>query len=218
MSLQSLSRRTLVAYASPQAFVPRTAEILARLGYEILTPEAYEAHLLREDHESATPDLLIADERRIAEVPEFEGEAPPPLVLLTGQLGATGADPRVVGALKRPAGLHELYRLVQQVFEDTPRSTPRVPTHLRARCRRKGMEWHGVVLSLSENGCLLRTGESLPLGGTLQLGFELPRSGFVELEAETAYQLVPDLGLVFSAIDPGARAALQKFVTNVLDG
>jgi len=213
MSHSSLSSRTLVSYASPQAFVPRTQAILARLGYEIVAPEDFEAN----GASAKVPDLLIVDERRIAEVPEDYGAGALPMLLLTGQHGATGADARVVGAIKRPAGLHDLYRLVQQIFEDTPRSTPRIPTHLRAQCRRKQQEWQGAVLSLSENGCLLRSGETLPLGSTLELRFELPRTGALELQAETAYQLVPDLGLVFTALPAADRAAITSFISDQLD-
>jgi hypothetical protein len=128
----------------------------------------------------------------------------------------TGADPRIVGAVRRPAGLHEIYRLVQQILEDTPRSTPRVPTHLAARCQRDGREWRSVVLSLSENGCLLRSPETLLLGARFRLGFDLPRSGAVEVDAEIAYQLVPDLGVVFNATSPGVREAIGGYVSAAL--
>jgi hypothetical protein len=73
--------------------------------------------------------------------------------------------------------MHELYRLIQQLTEDTPRSNPRVPTHLPARCKSDGKEWTSTMLSLSENGCLVRSPEPLSLGRRLELSFELPRSG-----------------------------------------
>ncbi len=128
----------------------------------------------------------------------------------------TGADPRIAGAVRRPAGMHELYRLIQQVTEDTPRSTPRVATHLPARCRRGGAEWGATVLSLSENGCLVRSPEPLLLGGRVDVSFALPHVGRLELEAETAYQLLPDLGLVFHATPASERAAIASYVTKTL--
>ena len=64
------------------------------------------------------------------------------------------------------------------------------------------------MLSLSENGCLLRSPEPLMLGSRIALGFELPRSGKLELDAETAYQLVPDMGVVFNATSPSVREAI----------
>ena len=118
--------------------------------------------------------------------------------------------------MKRPAGMHELYRLIQQLTEETPRSTPRVPTHLSARCKCEGKEWTATMLSLSENGCLVRTPEPLALGRRLELSFELPRSGRLSVEAETAYQLLPDMGIIFHATRQSDREAIAAFVTSSL--
>jgi hypothetical protein len=127
-----------------------------------------------------------------------------------------GADPRVVGAIRRPAALHELYRLVQVVLEESPRATPRVDTHLPVRLRRDEHEWRGAVLSLSESGCLVRTPERLLLGDHVQLSFTLPRMGRVEVEGEAAYQLVPDVGVVFHAVPPRVREAIGRYVVEAL--
>jgi hypothetical protein len=208
MNLQTLPSRRLVAFAGFEAFADRTLTILARLGYQIEFAE--------DGDERGRPDLHLVDERRLLEVPEYAGEPSVPIVVLAGRQGATAADSRIVGAVKRPAGMHDLYRVLQQVFEDTPRTTPRIPTHLFAVCRRSGHEWNASVLSLSENGCLLRSPEPVPLGTQLQLAFELPRIGTVHLWAETAYQLVPDLGLVFSSTAPRIREAITGFVTEAL--
>ncbi|MCZ6463619.1 MAG: PilZ domain-containing protein [Proteobacteria bacterium] len=214
MSLQSREPRTLVAHARAEAFAPRTRSILGNLGYRIVMLEELEE--LLGGAEAPRPDLRIVDERRLSEVPEDDGAGPVPMIVLTGRHGVTGADSRIVGALMRPAGLHDLYCLLQQVFEQHPRSAPRVPTHLRAVCRRRGEEWSGAVLSLSENGCLLRSTEPLTLGTRLELCFELPRVGPIELWAETAYQLVPDMGLVFSALAPAHREAIVSYVDDAL--
>ena len=112
--------------------------------------------------------------------------------------------------------MHDVYRVAQQLLEDTPRSTPRVPVHLAARCHREGKEWLAVVLSLSENGCLLRTPEPLLLGTRLELSFDLPRSGALRLEAENAYQLLPDFGLIFHATAPAHRDAIRSYVSDAL--
>jgi hypothetical protein len=164
---------------------------------------------------SLTADLLLVDERRLGETvaaEEEDGESAIPIVLLTGKQGAVGADPRIVGAVKRPAGLHDLYRLLQQVFEDTPRSTPRVATQLLARCAQGDRNWDGRVLSLSENGCLMRSSEAIPLGQRILLEFSLPGSERVCLEAEATYQLLPDVGLVFNAVPAARRKTLERFV------
>jgi hypothetical protein len=213
MEERKLPQRLLVTHAAPEAYAPMARAILTRLGYRIVEPDEWPAVAAELDLER--PHLRLVDERSLADVEDDE-DPPVPIVVLCGRHGVTGADPRIVGAIRRPAGLHEIYRLVQQVLEDTPRSTPRVPTHLAARCRRDGREWRGAVLSLSENGCLLRSPEPLLLGSRIALGFELPRSGAVEVDAEIAYQLVPDLGVVFNATSPGVREAIGGFVTSAL--
>lgn len=217
MDLHPLPRRVLVAYADDRAFADRTPAILARLGYLILTPEEF-AEFSEGDDELAPqrPELHIVDERRLAEVPDDEGQVPIPIIALTGRHGVTGADSRIVGAVRRPAGLHDLFRLVQQVFEDCPRTTPRLPTHLKVVCRRQGREWNASMLSLSENGCLLRSPEPLPLGARFELSFELPKGGLIQLCAEIAYQLVPDLGAVFSGVEPSVRGAIGGYVHDTL--
>ena len=151
--------------------------MLTRLGYRIVMPEAFAE--LRRETPRLEPDLLVVDERQLAEAvaEDAASGAPTPILLLSGREGATGADPRIVGAVKRPAGLHELYRLIQQIFEDTPRTTPRVATQLRARCASNGEKWEGRVLSLSENGCLLRTTEAIRLGEMVELEFRVAAGG-----------------------------------------
>jgi hypothetical protein len=211
--MSELPQRVLLAHAAPEAFAPMCRAILAKLGYSILTLEEFES--LAPSANRNRPDLRIVDERNLAEVPEGPGPAVP-IIVVTGRHGVTGADPRIVGAVRRPAGLHELFRLIQQVLEDRPRSTPRVPTHLAATCRHDDREWRGAVLSLSENGCLLRSIEPLTLGSRVQIRIELPRSGPLSLAAETAYQLLPDHGMVFHATSPQERAALSEFVTEKL--
>ena len=158
--------------------------------------------------------MRLLDERQFAEIPD-DGDGIP-IVLVTGRHGATGADSRIAGAVMRPVGMHELYRLIQQLTEETPRSTPRVPTHLPAVCKSDGKEWTSTLLSLSENGCLLRSPEPLPLGRRVELSFALPRAGRLSIAAESAYQLLPDMGMIFHATRQGDREAIAAFVTHTL--
>ena len=207
-------RRAIVYYAPHEALGPKTDVILSRLGYQLLLPETFRE--LQRANPSLAADLLLVDERRLVEAVAAEedaGDRTLPIVLLTGKQGVTGTDPRIVGAVKRPAGIHDLYQLLQQVFEDTPRSMPRIATQLRARCERGDRNWDGRVLSLSESGCLIRSTEAIPLGQQIQLELSLPGSGPLCLEAEAAYQLLPDVGLVFNSVPPARRRTLERFVT-----
>lgn len=217
MDETNLPSRILVSYARPEAYIEYTETILSRLGYRFVSAADYDAGLPEGGQrgiDAPRADLLVVDERRLGEIPESEDGIP--IIALTGRHGATGADSRIAGAVMRPAGLHDLYRLAQHILEDTPRSVPRVPTHLTAHCKRKGREWTGTVLSLSENGCLLRSPEELPLGTELELAIDLPKQGRVTLWADSAYQLVPDCGLVFSALVAADRTALADFVKDTL--
>ncbi len=210
MSSQPQPQRVLLTDAPPEAFAPMTLSMLAKLGYAIVNEAEY-----AERDEPGRADLRIVDERSLAEVPEGVGPAIP-IVVLTGRRGVTGVDPRIVGAVRRPAGMHELYRLVQAALEDTPRTAPRVPTHLVACCQEGEREWRTAVLTLSESGCLMRSAEPLVLGSCFRLSFELPRSGRIELNAEIAYQLVPDVGVIFNSTSPADRQAIACFVNEAL--
>ena len=212
MSLRPLPARCLVAYASAGAFSENTIRMMNRLGYRITLSSAIGGV---DDVLAAGADLFLVDERRLAEgPPTAAGTAP--IVLLTGPSGTTDEDSRIVGAVIRPAGLHDLYRVVEQVLEERPRSMPRVATDLPGECRRQGSAWKVSIRSLSENGCLIRTAESVPLGSKVQLSFPLPPSGLVHVWAEIAYQILPEFGLVFSSTSPEIRRAIGRYVTETL--
>ncbi len=211
--------RTIVQFAAGEALAPRVGQMLNRLGYRIVMSQDFVDQQVGTQPE-LRPDLLLVDERRLAEVMPDEGvgRGSVPIVLLCGCHGATGADSRILGAVKRPAGLHDLYRLLQQIFEDNPRCTPRIATQLRVRCESEGEHWEGRVLSLSENGCLIRSSGAMLLGQQIRLEIVLPETAPVALEAEAAYQLLPDTGLVFHALPPAHRRALGRFITHTLLG
>ena len=125
------AKRVLISHAGPEAFAPMTRVILAKLGYLVLMPE--EAASIR-DLADARPLVRLLDERQMAEIPD-DGDGIP-IILLTGRHGATGADPRIAGAVKRPAGMHE---------EDLdPSGSSPVQQHARARFgghRQSGWRW-----------------------------------------------------------------------------
>jgi hypothetical protein len=218
MTLQAPADRTLVSYACPEAFVSRTVAILRRLGYRILDADEYALECAQPSSEPPRPELLIVDESRLSEVLDSHPQACAelPIILLTGSEGVRLELPQIVGAVNRPVGLHDLYRLVQQVFEDIPRSTPRVATRLLAECELGDLRWRGSLISLSENGGLLSSSETPPLGSCFSLRFELPHAGSLDVRAEAAYQLLPDLGVVFSGLAPADREAIGGYVSDCI--
>jgi hypothetical protein len=56
----------------------------------------------------------------------------------------------------------------------------------------------------------------MALGSQLEIAFELPKAGRIEVRAETSYQLLPDTGLVFQAAPPASRLAIESFVEDLL--
>ena len=202
--------------ARSEAFAGSTRLILGRLGYRILSARELAALGDADGSPRQQIEMLILDEQRLELADEIDPEGSLPIILLTGRAGIRTPDLRIIAATKRPAGLHDLYRIFQQHFEERSRTTPRVETDLAVTCQRRGKTWNAAVLSLSDNGCLLRSSESVPLGSTLDLSLELPRFGAIVIKAEIAYQLVPDLGLVFNAIEPRVRRAIGAYVVDTL--
>lgn len=214
-----LPKHVLLTTARSEAFSENARVILRRLGYGIFTREELDLLEVRRDSESgmeAQIDMVVLDEHCLDAFLEAASGQTPPVLLLTGRKGIRHPHPQVVAAIKRPAGLHDLYRILQQYFEDVPRNTPRVSTHIRAECSCRGKVWSAAVVSLSENGCLLRSPLEVPLGSHFDLSLRLPRVGTIEIEAESAYQLVPDMGLVFNSVEPWVREAIQAYVINAL--
>ena len=206
-------RHWLVSLARSSAFVPMTRAILGRLGYAIVPLEEWLAKASLQAH---PPELCLVEERLIGELPgdrEFETSR---LVALTGREGVTSTDPRIIAGIQVPAGLHELYRVMQQTFEPTPRSAIRVPTQLPARLELAGRERAVELRSISENGCLVRSEEPLPLGTRVEIQFQLPHLGAVRTAAAPTYQMLPDTGLVFERTTPGHRRSIQIYVEQSL--
>jgi len=202
-------RRLIVSLARPTAFIPLSRAILGRMGYSILPLDEWQASPPLSKRE---PVLCIVDDRMLGNLPSESPFERLPILLLSGREPRATEDRRVIGAISQPAGLHELYRLLQQVLEPSPRGALRVPTNLPARMHSADREWSGSVLSLSENGCLLRTPEPLPLGTALEISFDLPRAGRIHTRAEASYQLIPDFGLVFQSTPAASRNAIRSFV------
>jgi hypothetical protein len=203
-------RHLVLSMARPQAYVPMARVILGRIGYAIVSPEEWKQN---EALAERVPGLCIVEDRQLDELPP---SATTPLLVLCGRGRSQLDDRRVVGVVARPAGLHELYRLFQQALEPIARGCLRAPTNLPVRLRRAGHEWQGALLSLSENGCLVRSPEPVELGAQLEVAFELPGGGWIETQAEPSYRLQADTGLVFSGTPAASRRAILSFVEELL--
>ncbi len=202
-------RHLILSLARPTAYVPLSRAILGRMGYAIVPLEEWRSHPPLAERE---PRVVLVEDRLLAELPEAAPFDRLPILLLTGRDGVTTRDRRVIGAIPQPAGLHELYRLLQQLIEPIPRGALRIATDLPVRLRMGEKEASGSLLSLSENGGLLRTLAPMRLGSRIDLSFDLPCGQRIETAAEASYQLIPDFGLVFQSTPAALRGAIRSFV------
>jgi hypothetical protein len=198
-------RRTIASHAPRTDYAPTCEVLLHKLGYSLEAAESAQA-----------PALRIVREDRLAEV----GDAGEPIILLTNGRTAREAapDPRAVGRIKRPAKLHEIYRLLQLALEPQPRAVPRVDTDLAAHAQSaNGDQWDLRVESLSESGCLV-TGPKLPtLETALTMRIEMPWGERITLPADVAYERREQVGLVFHGITLGTQRKLAKLVLRLLE-
>ena len=195
-------RLCIASHASESDYAPSSRVLLWKLGYALVAPE-----------EANEPVLRVVRDDRLGEVAAQPGA---PIILLTRDRSAKQRDPRIAGTLRRPARLHELYRLIQSALEEHPRAVPRVPTSLRAKAASEDAHYEFDVSSLSENGCLV-TGPKLPLhGAALDLEIELPWGQRLATPAVVAYEQRENLGLVFHGITLGARKKVAKAVLELL--
>jgi hypothetical protein len=190
-----------------------TRSALRRLGYEFIRPEKAKTEI--------NPELRVVDERQIDEIPTVDAEPNMPIVMLTGVRPLTNtdrdADPRIIGRIARPAALTPLYGLLQQALESTPRRVPRVPTRLPARWIRQDHLATGAIVSLSEHGCLLSTGEEQRLAGArMEIQFALPGAGLLSMAAQCVHQRGSDMGLCFQEPSSSIRRAIGGFVSELL--
>jgi hypothetical protein len=205
-------QRRLASYVPPQAYARSVRAALEGLGYQII-PVATQG---RFEDDSWEPDLRIVDERHIDRIPAEDYLPRTPVLLLTGQARVTSRDRRVVGSVPRPALLKDLYPILQQTLEETPRVAARAPTELPGRCSQSDRRWMGAVISLSEKGCLFRTSASLTTDQRLNLLFPLPMGQMVTARARVIGQQGPSVGMVFDDLAPPAREAVAHYVEHRL--
>jgi len=195
-------RLCIASHAAESDYAPTSRMLLWKLGYELVAPE--HAH---------EPALRVVRDDRLSEV---AAQPNAPIILLTRGRRTVQRDPRVAGTLRPPAGLHELYRLIQVALEEHPRSVPRAPTLLRATGTTEAKRFEFAVTSLSECGCLVSSLKPPLHGARLDVEIELPWGERLSTPAIVAYEQGECLGLVFHGITLGARKKVAKAVMELL--
>lgn len=196
-------KRRVASYAAEADYAPFARAMLWKLGYAVLPPQ-----------ELGDAELRIVREDRLAEVTQLPSR---PLILLTDRRQPEIGDARVSGTVRRPAGVHALYRLLQAALEEHPRNVPRVTVSLPARASSAAHHFELVVRSLSESGCLL-AGPKLPLLDTpMDLDIEFPWGEKIRVAAVVAYEQAGNAGALFQQTTLATRLRLGKLVERLLD-
>jgi PilZ domain len=195
--------RVILSLAPPQSYVSLARLKLSQAGYSVISEDRWEAHYA---NVRRAPDLVIVDAERAHEL----GGLPGILLYARGQSVPWAAS--AIGSIERPAGFHDLYRLVQAALEANPRATPRVATSIPARVRGVSSDAEAQVVSLSRGGCLLRRQNPPDPGEEIALEFDLPRCGTVQIVGRTVYRRASEAGLVFRNLSGPASQGIQSFV------
>jgi hypothetical protein len=204
-------RGIIVSHVASEAFEPDASRALENLGYEVVSAGAASGRAGR----PVQGDLRIVDEASLDQIAAEEGE-PVPIITLTRRPTPLPADRRVVASLMRPARFQDLYPAVQKVLERTPRNHPRITTTLPARCAYDDRACTGVVVSLSEGGCLFRSTDEPPEERETSLQFSLPRPGLISTRAQHVGKRGGGLGLAFRGLASEARSAISQYVMHRL--
>lgn len=200
---ESQNLRLILSLSPPRSYLPLARLKLLQAGYSVLSEDRWEvlyAKLRR------APDLVIVDAEWASEL----GDRPGILLYAAGQNVPWAAS--AIGSIERPAGFHDLYRLVQTALEPNPRATPRVQTSIPARIRGASSSDAAQVVSLSRGGCLLRRENPPSPGEEIAFEFELPRCGTLEIVGRTVYRRASEVGLVFRNLSAPASQGIQSFV------
>jgi hypothetical protein len=205
-------RKILASYVSPHAYAPRTRAALVGLGYRVIAASTRG----RFDDDSWKPDLRIVDDGNFEKLPDENYLPRTPVIVLTGGRRRPWRDPRVVGEISRPAELTEIYPLIQDALEETPRRAARAPTQLPARCTRADRRWVGAIVSLSTSGCLFQTRSEMAPGMDFNLLFPLPRDRMVYTRARVLHRDGEQIGMSFRNPPATSRHAIAEFVTKRL--
>jgi hypothetical protein len=204
--------RIIASYVSPHAFAPRTRAALVGLGYRVVAASTRG----RFDDDSWQPDLRIVDDRHFEKLPVEEYLPRTPVIVLSGARRREWRDSRVVGEITRPAGLTDLYPLIQKALEEHPRRAARAATQLPARCTRADRRWMGAIVSLSSAGCLFKTRSEMSPELDFNLLFPLPRGRMISTRARVKHCDGEQVGMSFTNPPDASRRAIAEFVAERL--
>lgn len=206
--MQARARVPVAVHAPSRAFAPGARVALRSLGYDLLPAQT------RRRPSGWQPAARIVTEREFTRLPAEDRTLP--TIVIRGRRGPRLADdePAAFGFAPRPASLRDLYRMLQYALEETPRSVPRTPASLPARCIGSANEWPGAILSISEGGCLLRS--KTEADERVDLWFALPGEGLVAVKAERAYRQGEHTGFVFREVQEELREAIADYVADSL--
>jgi hypothetical protein len=214
MNATQTPRAAVAIHAPARAFAPGTQTALVRLGYRLISAETAADHA--DDDDGCRPVIRIVDDRQLESVPLESNGNGIPLILLTGHRGPLASDSRAVGTLRRRARVNELFALLQRALEPWPRTVPRIPAALPARCKRGNHGWAAAIGSISEKGCLLLSTERLEADKRLDVCFALPSEGLMQLPAQPSYVSGKRAGLVFRDTSKRSRSAIANYVNSQL--
>ncbi len=204
-------RVTIAVHAPDRAFAPGVQTALMRLGYNLIS--ARTASRQRATGVLA-PEVRIVDTRQCRDLAARQD--PLPRILLAGAKDAIDNDDELLGVVQRRARLTQVYQILQNHFEDQPRSVPRVHDALPARATRGAESWTGAIRSISERGCLLQSASSFRSDTQVELCFPLASQGLVQIPAEPCYQSEAGTGMVFNRLPETTRNLLADYVTSRL--
>jgi hypothetical protein len=205
-------KRVVASYVSPHAYAPRTRAALVGLGYHVIAA----ATRGRFDDDHWKPDLRIVDDRHFDKLPAEDYLPQTPIIVLSGGRSRHWRDRRVVGEVSRPAGLGDLYPLLQEALEATPRRAARAPTQLPARCSRADQRWMGAITWLSSAGCLFRSASDITAEADFNLLFPLPRGRMVHTRARVKCRVGDEVGMEFHGAPERSQQAIADFVAERL--
>ncbi|HTO09443.1 MAG TPA: PilZ domain-containing protein [Myxococcota bacterium] len=199
----------ILSLSPPESYAPLARITLSRAGYSIVSADRWAE---MSQSVATVPHLAIADL-------ECGGIGVPPSTPWIALAPRGAPHPTrvpVVGLVERPAQFHALYRVLQLALEPTPRASARVPTSLAAHCRGETGNWDARVVSLSRDGCLLWRDENTPEGELVNLDFELPNWGRVQVAGQTVYRRATETALAFRDVSAPHGRSIQRFVEEKL--